>query len=345
MEISIFQRLFQAIKENSKNGIYFGIVVLLIFLFTQNYSFAEEKIVKIPYGASNPELNTPAEVWYDPSVLSVNIGDTVTWINNDTEGHTVTSGKSSGRFGWMNKDFGTPDGIFSSGRFMPKESWSHTFEKSGSFSYYCTIHPWMEGIISVKESILDYPHDAFENKIENFPIIKFTPDKAIEADLTWEPAILKTHDNIKFIYQFYNRATSTTLSNMKYEFVLIQNGKEIYRDTGISQIGGDYRNFAFNDTGPIIIRFEGIEGTAGTPVEKSVDINTNKASRTTEFSTIVYDNPVKSTHEQMQIKPAQRFEIYYGLMLGIILVPGVLFVLVLFWMKKTKNITTSSTPV
>jgi plastocyanin len=332
--------------DNSPFGIFFIIIFFIVlFACAVNYSYAEEITIEIPIGASNPELNTPAEVWFDPPVISVNIGDVITWINNDKEGHTVVSGESSGRFGWMSKDFGTPDGIFASGRFMPNESWSYTFEKPGSFSYYCTIHPWMEGMVIVKESILDYPHDAFGNRIEKFPVTQFTPDQIIESDLTWEPSILKTHDKIKFIYQFYNRATSTTLANMKYDFVLIQNGKEVYRDTGLTQIGGDYRNFAFNESGPVIIRFEGISSTAGTPGEKSVGITTNKAARTTEFSTIVYDNPEKLTHEQMQVKPAQRFEIYYGLMLGVILVPAVLFVVALLWMKKTTNSPTSSSPI
>src|SRR3989338_10964268 len=133
---------------------------------------------------------------------------------------------------------------------------------------------------------------------------------------------------------------------MKYDFVLIQNGKEIYRDIGLTQIGGDYRNFAFDNSGSIIIRFEGIERTAGTSSEKSIDVITTKAARTAEFSTIVYDNPEKITHEQMQVKPAQRLEFYYELMIVIILVPAVLFIVALLWMKmKSKNTPTSSSPI
>ncbi|MFB5606405.1 MAG: plastocyanin/azurin family copper-binding protein [Nitrosarchaeum sp.] len=309
-------------------------IVVIVILGSFSFVHAEDYVIEIPFGAYNPELNTPAEVWFDPPVLSINIGDTITWINNDKEGHTVTSGQSSGRFGWMNNDFGTSDGIFDSDRFMPNESWSYTFEKSDSYSYYCTIHPWMEGIVVVKQSPLDYPHDSFGNKIESFPVIKFTPDNIIEADLTWEPYVIKTHEGIKFIYQFYNRATNTNLANMKYDFVLIQNGKEIYRDTGLTQIGGDYRNFVFEKPGSIIIRFEGIEGTAGTPSDKSIDVTSIKAVRTVEFSTIVYDNTEKMTHEQMQVKPAQRSELYYQLFIVIILAPAVVFVMAIFWMKK-----------
>lgn len=325
----------------------FILFVIVFFAGNANYSYAEEITIRIPFGAFNPELNTPAEVWYDPPVISVNIGDTITWINNDREGHTVTSGQSSGRFGWMDKDFGTPDGLFDSDRFMPEESWSYIFEKSGTFSYFCTIHPWMEGLVVVKESIPDYPHDSFGNRIEKFPVIQDTPDQMIEVDLTWEPSVIKTHETVKFIYQFYNSATNTNLAKMKYDFVLIQNGKEIYRDTGLTQIGGDYRNFAFVNSGPIIIRFEGIESTAGTVSEKSIDVVTiDKAVRTTEFSTIVYDNPEKITHEQMQIKPAQRLEFYYELLTAIILAPAAIFVTALFWMKKkSKNIPTSSSPI
>ncbi len=123
---------------------------ILVISVSTSVAYAEDYVVDIPFGAYNPELNTPAEVWYDPPQMFVTVGDTITWYNDDREGHTVTSGDSSGRFGWMdNKDLGKPDGIFDSGRFMPNDSWTHTFENAGTFSYFCTFHPWMTGIVSV----------------------------------------------------------------------------------------------------------------------------------------------------------------------------------------------------
>ncbi|GFN40408.1 MAG: hypothetical protein YK1309IOTA_1720001, partial [Marine Group I thaumarchaeote] len=91
--------------EKSRTLLLFWVSISLFILFVNStlldQAYGEEKIVRIPFGAFNPELNTPVEVWYDPPAISVNVGDTITWVNNDREGHTVTSGEGAGRFGWM----------------------------------------------------------------------------------------------------------------------------------------------------------------------------------------------------------------------------------------------------
>ena len=68
-------------------------------------------------------------------------GDTVVWTNPDTAAHTTTSGSASDG----------PDGIFDSSLMMPGQTFSYQFTKSGLYNYYCMVHPWMEGIIIVKE--------------------------------------------------------------------------------------------------------------------------------------------------------------------------------------------------
>ena len=299
---------------------------------------AKEYTVHIPFGAYNPELNTPAEVWYDPPKIAIFEGDKITWQNDDREGHTVTSGKGSGRFGWMSDDFGTADGLFNSGRFMPGESWSYTFEQQGDFQYFCTIHPWMEGIVIVQELIPDFPHDATGKELE-LPDLRYTPDGAIEVNLTWEPNIIKSHEVVKFIYQFYDPLSNSNLAKMKYDFVIFQNGREIFRDSGLNQIGGDYRNFVFEEGGSIIIRFEGIVSGAtlaqeGTTVGGEVE---NKAQRSVDFTTVVYNNPEKTSHEEFHIRPAQRLEFYYELAMIIILIPAAMFISIIVWMKMSKE--------
>ena len=300
---------------------------------------AEDYLVNIPFGAYNPELNTPAEEWYSPSKIIIKIDDTITWYNDDREGHTVTSGTGSGRFGWMGDDYGTPDGLFDSERFMPNESWSHTFSETGPFPYFCKIHPWMEGIVIVESIIPDYPHDATGQKLE-MPALMYTPDFMIEVNLAWEPNVIKTHELVKFIYQFYDPQTNSNLAKMHYDFIIYQNGKELYRDSGINQIGGDYRNFVFEESGSIIIRFENIRNPNILAEETTVVQGgiSNKAIRSVDFTTVVYDNVEKTSHEAFHIKPAQRLEFYYEMAMLFILIPAVMFIGVLLWMKKKPTI-------
>ena len=313
-------------------------MIFTLLAFT-SFAYAEEYIIDIPFGAYNPELNTPAEVWYDPPQMFVTVGDTVTWYNDDKEGHTVTSGEGSGRFGWMSDNFGTPNNIFDSGRFMPGESWSYKFEDSGTFSYYCTIHPWMEGILIVEKQIPDYPHDATGKKLE-FPLLQYTPDERIEVNLSWDPQVIKTHEKIQFVYQFYDPQTNSNLAQMKYNFIIFQNGQEIFRDEGLSQIGGDYRNFVFSDSGSVIIRIEGIHSPSVFAEESVTVFGDVKSSeqRSVDFTTAVYDNPEKISHETYHTKPAQRLTTYYELMLFIILIPGVMFIIAFLWLKKKPKI-------
>ena len=121
-----------------------------------NNKVDEGKFVIIPDGAADPSLDPQIkdrpEEWYIPSRLDVNIGDTVTWINEDREKHTVTSGNSSGRFGFIQGKLGEPDGIFNSDLFAAGEEWSYTFEEIGVFTYFCNIHPWMSGMVVIGES-------------------------------------------------------------------------------------------------------------------------------------------------------------------------------------------------
>ena len=328
--------------------ILLNLLLILSFSSIISYSYAEEFFVDIPFGAYNPNLNTPAEVWYSPPQMSISVGDTIIWYNDDTEGHTVTSGESSGRYGWMKDNFGSPSGYFDSSRFMPGESWSFKFEESGTFSYFCTIHPWMEGVILVEKEIPDFPHDATGKKL-TLPIIQYTPDRNIEVDLSWDPPVIRTHEKVQFVYQFYDPQTNSNLAKMQYNFIIFQNGKEIFRDEGLNQIGGDYRNFVFSNSGSIIIRIEGIKSSSllaeeGVTVSGIVEHNTQ---RSVDFTTAVYDNPEKTTHEVYHVKPAQRLEVYYELMIILILVPAVLFIAVVIslYKKPKRNNAKPSTPV
>jgi len=72
----------------------------------------------------------------------------------------LTSGIGAGIESLMNNKKGTPNRLFDSGSFRPGQSWTHTFAMHGTFTCFCTIHPWMEGVVTVKgkaQNIPNYP--------------------------------------------------------------------------------------------------------------------------------------------------------------------------------------------
>ncbi|GAB4298204.1 MAG: hypothetical protein Kow0098_23260 [Ignavibacteriaceae bacterium] len=76
-----------------------------------------------------------------PSILVIPEGSTVKWTNMDSYQHTVTSGVPS-----------TGDGKFDSGLIQAGESYSFTFTTADSYNYFCEIHPFMTGSITVESN-------------------------------------------------------------------------------------------------------------------------------------------------------------------------------------------------
>ena len=74
-----------------------------------------------------------------PSKVSINAGDTISWTNDDTAVHTTTGGSIS---------TGTT-GTFDSGLIQSGVMYEYTFDSAGTFDYFCVVHPWMSGSISV----------------------------------------------------------------------------------------------------------------------------------------------------------------------------------------------------
>lgn len=77
------------------------------------------------------QINTTQS--YSPTIIQASTGTTVTWTNNDNVVHTVT-------------DVG---GTFDSHLILPNTTWKYTFNNAGKYNYFCTLHPWMKGMVIV----------------------------------------------------------------------------------------------------------------------------------------------------------------------------------------------------
>ena len=69
---------------------------------------------------------------FSPSPVTVAVGGSVTWTNNDNTAHTSTGGS------------------WNSGSIAPGGKYTATFPTAGTFVYHCTIHPGMTGTVTVQ---------------------------------------------------------------------------------------------------------------------------------------------------------------------------------------------------
>lgn len=92
-------------------------------------------------GSGGPKGTGPGlnEVWikdmaFTPATITVAPGTTIRWTNKDAAGHTVTS----------------TTGIFDSGSIGGDGTFSLKFDSTGTFPYYCIVHPGMKGTVIVQ---------------------------------------------------------------------------------------------------------------------------------------------------------------------------------------------------
>jgi plastocyanin len=88
---------------------------------------------------------------YSPADLTIPVGATVTWVNQDSVGHTVTEGDPNSPKQASLRVFDS-SGEAVTGKVAligAGESWSYTFTTPGTYEYYCIVHPYMIGHITV----------------------------------------------------------------------------------------------------------------------------------------------------------------------------------------------------
>jgi len=140
------------IKKIITLTIILGISVSIIGLFLFNYNSEEinseetkttvEEIIEadviIPIKVSRPGCDIE-DICYIPPNIVVEKGKSVTWLNEDSSFHSVTSGF-----------YPEPSGLFDSGHLDPYQSYTLSFDEYGVYDYFCTLHPWMKAQVIVE---------------------------------------------------------------------------------------------------------------------------------------------------------------------------------------------------
>ena len=164
-----------------------------------------ETTVSLPEGTSVPGCEE-TDACYVPSSVSIGVGETVTWSNDDTAAHTVTSGTASGG----------PDGVFDSSLFAAGTTFSHTFEEEGTFDYFCMVHPWMVGAVTVGEGT--------DNGYEEL-MVEISTGDAAEGEMMSIDVTFKTLDGMG-------------VEHVNYDIMATQGTETVLDDQGVHDHDG-----------------------------------------------------------------------------------------------------------
>ena len=113
-------------------------IIFAVGLYSTPDAFAETYTVENAQGSSTPGCEPDCFI---PSTITIDVGDTVTFANNDTAAHTSTSGSSTDG----------PSGVWDSSLVMMGTSFTTPALEAGEYPYFCMVHPWMEGLVIVGE--------------------------------------------------------------------------------------------------------------------------------------------------------------------------------------------------
>jgi predicted secreted protein with PEFG-CTERM motif len=136
----------------------FSLLVIFAAMAITPSAFADHTTATVTNapGSSVPGCEQTADGCFIPSTVTIDIGGEVTWENNDTAAHTITSGTP----------VEGPDGIFDSSLVITGSSFSHVFAEAGSYDYFCMVHPWMQGMVMVSAEEMVHDEEMAHGDME-----------------------------------------------------------------------------------------------------------------------------------------------------------------------------------
>ncbi len=152
--------------------------------------------VVIPQGTSVPGCEDTNDC-YIPAEVTIDVGGEVIWSNDDSAAHTVTSGGAA---------TGGPDGFFDSSLFLAGDAFPVKFDdyEPGEYPYFCILHPWMSGLVTVQEAAAEE-----EEEHEELTVM-------VDSELVSDG----TQINLEF-----------NQIHVNYEITATQDGEVVFQDT------------------------------------------------------------------------------------------------------------------
>ena len=214
--------------------------ILTLFVIASGLIFVTpayaDVTVSAPPGSAVPGCEETNEC-YIPADVTISVGETVTWSNDDTAAHTVTSGTAEGG----------PDGNFDSSLFMSGNTFTVTFEEEGVFPYFCMVHPWMVGTVTVAADAMEEEHmedDHMEHMDDEGHLITDASATGMLSDGTevkiWTSEPM-TGERMEVHVEFVDS------EHVNHDITVTQNGETVLDDMGAHHHGGS----GMHETAPL----------------------------------------------------------------------------------------------
>jgi predicted secreted protein with PEFG-CTERM motif len=131
----------------------FGLLAIFSLVAIAPSAFADHSKVDINIAIGSSIVGCETNnMCYIPYMATLDIGGEAIWHNIDSVGHTVSAGTlEESKFDLFNSGLMAPDAMF-----------SHKFTDAGTYDYFCIVHPWMTGIVTVGAEHEEMEHDEME---------------------------------------------------------------------------------------------------------------------------------------------------------------------------------------
>ena len=167
-------------------------------------------------GSSTPGCETTNSC-FEPYETIIDVGGEVTWHNEDTAAHTVTSGDIKGE---------GPDGIFDSSLLGPGKTFFFKFEEAGTFKYFCMVHPWMEGIVTVQAEMMEEEEETIEE--EETYASAMSSDGSMNVEI--ESGVPTAGEELAISVGFTD-ADGNIVEHVNYDLSATQDGTEVLSES------------------------------------------------------------------------------------------------------------------
>lgn len=210
----------RTMKITTTSTIFVFLAVIAGVITTPAFADHMTATVSIPEG-SGASADAPCvaeNTCFNPAEVTVDVGGEVTWSNDDTAAHTVTSGDLSA----------DPDNVgadFDSSLFMAGKTFSHKFDAAGEYPYFCMVHPWMVGTVIVQEAMAEEEPEEEMTGEGMTELYGMSSDGTVKVEI--EASTPTAGEALTINVEFTDAATGNVIEHINYDITATQTGTTV----------------------------------------------------------------------------------------------------------------------